>query len=704
MKTKSAFVFTKAGNFFRNPENGISIVIALVMLLFIIKCVSVALTSAFNFDGAIFAQISQNLAKNFQYKTNYVANYGIHYTGRLFDQIITTGLPVTLPVAILFRFFGESFAAGLIVNAIYLILLAFAIIYYLKKCLKLNNFFVLLAILLLYGTPSLFAYSFGLWGEIPMLFYLMLVLIYLHKHDDTSRSKFLFMAGLFLGLGYLTKTFILICVPALILAATFDFTVKRHLTLRVWAGVKRFFQEYTMFPAGFFVPVVVFELYKLISLGITDYLSWWKDQWMYILDHGGTKQGLSDTSGIFAKFITHLGILSSFEGIREPIIVFLLVVLLLVFFAILSYGIYYFWTKQRPGESEKILFSNDILVLITTTLLHFGWWLLITDYTWERYIFIGYILLEIWLVVIVSLLAKYGQKLVPKTRKVPYIIYRLFLVGIISFLLVGSGVNIIRTKNYLISFEDTAEKTAVLKAGQYIRNLSESAKIFGYGWWQAPVEAFTSGRTFDNLFNNNEMRNPGPLDEEYFIVDFFAYYLDGGAYKNILGQYDNQLVFSQDQEKIFIYKLNSRPLFAYEEFSDLEKGQVAYSRIDFTNNDLDVYVRNVYIGEKANFGKWAQYVSAYLFKYNHESKLKIDLGFLDLEKYDKKPIELRIYANRALVYYYPVDHDGSHEIIVPLNNISSDTLEITIMCNAKFMAEGDGRQLSFILQKMELIK
>ncbi len=552
-----ALSFEKSGNLLQNTENWLSIVIALVLSLFVIKCVAVALTSPFSFDGSVFAQISQNLAKNFQYKTYYEAGYGINYTGRLFDQIITTGLPVTLPVAIFFRFFGELFAAGLIVNAIYLILLAFAIIYYLKKCLRLNNFLVLLAIILLYGTPNLFEYSFGLYGEIPTFFYMILVLIYLHKHEDTSRSKYLFSAGLFLGVGYLTKMFILLYVPALIFGATFNFMIKRRLTLSVWAEVKRFFQEYRMFPAGFFVPVFVFELIKLISLGNTDYLSWWKDQWMLILEHGGIEQGQSVTNGIIAKFINHLGILLSFKGICKPMIILLLVVLLLAFFIILLYGIYLLWTKQRPGESENILFSNSILVLITATLSYFGWWLLITDFTWERYIFIGYILLEICLVVLVALLAKYGQKLIPKTRKVSDNLYRLIKVGLISVLLVGSCVNIIQTKNYLISFEDTAQKRAVVKAGQYIRNLPESAEIFGYGWWQAPVVAFTSGRTFENIFYHSEMRNAGPLTEKYFVVDLYAFYLDSGADQKILDQYDKQLVFSKKQEKVYIYKLNN---------------------------------------------------------------------------------------------------------------------------------------------------
>ena len=528
------------------------------MIIFIIKCVSIAVTSSFSFDGAVNVQISQNLAKTFQYKTNYATNFGINYSGRLFDQTITLGLPVTLPVAIIFRYFSESFTAGLIINAIYLIFLALAIIYYLKICLKLNNYLVLLAIILLYGTPNLFGYGFGLYGEIPMLFYLILVLIFLHKHEDSSKTKFLFLAGVFLGVGYLTKTIILICVPALILAITFDFFIKRHLTIRKLKDVKLFFQDYAMLPVGFSIPVFVFELYKLISIGATNYLSWWKDQLMNILYYGGVKQGSSVTNGVLVKFLSHLDVLCTFKGINKPIIIGLLTILLLLFFVILFYGIYIYYTNQRPGKSEKLLFSNDNLVLITVTLSYFGWWLFITDFTWERYIFNGYILLEICLVVFVSFAVIYGQKLVPKKRKVSYMLLTLSMVIYISLLLVGSIINIYHSKDYLISFEDTAEKKAVLKAGDYIRNLPESAEIFGYGWWQAPVVAFASGRTFENIYDHPELLDARSLTDKYLVVDLYAYYLDPPKGHNILDQYDYQLVFSQENEKIFIYILNNK--------------------------------------------------------------------------------------------------------------------------------------------------
>ncbi len=592
------------------------------------------------------------------------------------------------------------------VNAIYLILLAFAILYYLKKCLKLNNALVLLAFLMLYATHLLFVFGFGLYGEIPALFYLVVVLIFLHKHNDTAMPKFLFWAGVFLGLGYLTKTVILICVPALLFAVIFDFVVKRRLTLRNRPGLKRFFQEYVMLPAGFLVPVFVFELYKLISLGFPAYFRWWNDYFTTILNRAGVTYGYSEPNGVFARFLARLNLLSSFVGINKEIIIFLLVLVLFVFFAILTYGIYCFLKKQEPGKSQKILFSNDLLVLITVTLSYYGWWLLIVpeNTVWERYILNGYILLEICLVLIVSLLAKYGKKLVLRTKQVPYILYGMIMFGYIGLLVVGSAFNIIQYGNYYISFRDTAEKIAYLQAGQMIRNLPTDAEIFGYDWWQAPVVEFTSGRTFDNLFTNVQMINPGPLNEKYFVVDSYTYELDPGGYQNILDQYDNSLVFSNAPEEIFIYKLNSRPLFAYQGFNDLEKKQVSYSKIDFTNNDLKVFVRNVYVDENNSGGKWAQVDSAYLIKYNGESKLKMDLWFQDLDYYYRTPVELQVYANRMPVYKYEVDQAGFQEIIVPLHNISGDTLEFTIICNSFFIPEDDGRQLAFNIGDMELVK
>jgi hypothetical protein len=699
MKTK---LILKTDHFIQNPENWLFIATILLIVVFMIKCVSVALTSAFSFDGAYNVQVAQNLEKYFTYSTNYQTNYD----SKLFDPKISTGIPVLLPVAIIFIFFGESFASGLIVNAIYLILLAFAIFYFLKKCLNLNGFLSLLSIIMLYGTPNLFTNGLGLLGEVPMCFYLLMMLIFLHKYEDTYNLKYLFGAGLFIGLGYLTKTVILISIPALVFATTFDLIVKKQFVLRKCGNVKRYFKDYSFLPLGFAVPILAFEFFKLISLGITVYLQWWGKQWVSIMQFAGIDQGYSDTTGSFAKFTTHINYLSSFLDLHVTIIELLLTILLISFFAILAYGIFHLRIKQKPKESEKILFSNSVLVLITITLSYYGWWLLITptQVAWERHIFVGYILLEICLILIASFILKYGERMIPKTKKIPYILFKIFTIGYIGLLLMGTSFDLIHTKNYLISFDDTPEKTTLLKAGHYIRNLPKDAEIFGYYWWQAPVVAFASGRTFDDILTNIEMRKVGSLNEKYFVEDSNAFYLDPGGDQIVLSQYDTQLIFSDDQEKIFIYKLNARDLLAYKKFTNLEKKQVDYSKIDFSKNGNEFFTRNVYINENAGFGKWAQDASGYLFKYNRERTLKMDLWFPGLVKYDQTPVTLQIYANGMLVYRYDVNQDGSQKIFVPLEKINGDTLEITVICNARYDDQSFGYPLAFVLNDMELVK
>jgi len=84
------------------PINKIlSILLILLFATFSFKCVTMAFTSAISFDGAMNAQVPLNLIKNFKYATSFD-------TIKEFDQIIQTGIPVLLPVAIFFKLFGVS--------------------------------------------------------------------------------------------------------------------------------------------------------------------------------------------------------------------------------------------------------------------------------------------------------------------------------------------------------------------------------------------------------------------------------------------------------------------------------------------------------------------------------------------------------------------------------------------------------------------
>ena len=78
-----------------------SFLIFIYLLFFIIKCISIAFTNLFSFDGAMNVQVAQNLLKNHLYATSY---NGI----TLFGENIQTGSPVILPVTIFFMLFGEK--------------------------------------------------------------------------------------------------------------------------------------------------------------------------------------------------------------------------------------------------------------------------------------------------------------------------------------------------------------------------------------------------------------------------------------------------------------------------------------------------------------------------------------------------------------------------------------------------------------------
>jgi len=683
-------------HFFRNAETWLLIPIILVTLLAFVKYYSVAFTSTLSFDGAIIVQTAQNLARNLQYST--------FYEGQLFDPIITTGITVALPAAILFRIFGESFATGLIVNANYLILALIFLVHYLKNYWKLNNWFILLAILMFTATPSLITNGFGFYGEIPMFFFMLLMLISLHKFGSTLKKVHFLWAGLFLGLAYLTKTIALICVPAIIFAVLLYFLVNKQTIQRWGIVIGYIFKSYLLLLSGFIIPVLVFELFKMISLGFATYTHMWSEQIRTIAIFAGVTQRNSNSGQLFAKLLSRLDTLSSFVGISKIIIVFLLLLVFLLFLYFLGYGIYTISKKNTQIDNKLNVFSIDTIVLVVVTLSYFGWWLLIVrDSTvWERYIFIGYVYLELSLVLVVSLLHQSQKKIVPRDGKVAIWLIRVFKALVLCLLLVLTGFNLVRTKNLAISFKDTEEKKGYLEISEFIKNLPDNSEIFGYGYWQAPVVSFVSDRVFSNILTDPAMRTPGELKEKYFVLDFYAYYLDPTGFANIIGQFDHHLVYSDEANKLYIYKLTSVPVFSYEEFSKVENDLVGYSSIDFTKNDSDVYVRNVYLEEDNQYGKWAQEVSAYLLKYSGEAKVKITLNIPGIETYVEEPTYLKIYTNRKLVYQRALV-EGLQEIEIPLDAINGDTLEITIMLNTCMDAEGLNRHLSLFLQRIELI-
>lgn len=672
-------------------ERLLMILIILAILYFIIACTAAVMTQPFSFDGAINAQVSKELVKNLRYATTYNR---INY----FDPRIQTGLPVLLPVAILFGLFGISFENGLIVNALYLVLLLLTVLFYLKYCLKISNGFILLFIFFFGGIPELFTYGFGLYGEIPTLFYFLLSVISLYFHHKNKKSIFLFYSGLSIGLGYLTKTVILISLPAFIFVAIFDYFFSNRYRILVYL------KNSLWVCFGFCIPILIFETYKLVSLGFSQYLKWWNDQINVILMQAGVKSGFSDTNGLVAKFLNHYDQLAFFLQINKYLLGFLLLILLFLFLAILIYRAKNFLSDKKTTSLKEIIINNDFLVLIIVTLSYFAWWLLITSTqkAWYRRIINGVVLFDICLTIFIFVAYQFVKERIDKSsciRKIPFtnLLPGLFVVIIFA----SSVISFLKTGNGRVTFEDSASKLASIQAGLFISTLPSNADMYGYDWWQAPIISFTSDRTFYDLnvetkFTENENSN-----EKYLVIDSYAYNISD-FYYSVLEKYEHQLLFSADNN--YIYQLVRRAAPPYLSFSDQEKQQVKLNYYDFRKTVIstDGYiVKNVYLDEKMESGKWAERESAYLLNYKNENLLQVFVIIPSVDKYlsSTGTKKIDVYINHNFIFQYEIIGSGLQEITIPFTiDDPQNYLEVELSSNFNVISEQDTRDLSFIIQ------
>lgn len=510
---------------------------------FIIKSISTAFTHPFSFDGAIIAQIAQNLATNLTYKTSY---WNVPF------DMAAIGPTVVFPVALFFKLFSQSFESGLLINAIYIILLFLAILYYLKNCLKLNNYFLLVFIIIFYCTNKLFEYGFGLYGEIPMVFYLILTLILLHKHIHQRKRNLIFWAGFVAGLGFLTKFVFLIIVPGFLFVVLWDFFIKRK------EKIIKFLYSYLFFIIGFIVPNLLFELYKLVSIGFKNFIT----GWYWLLFGAGIQSGvvknvndrIKDSPDLFTKINTHIDLLAVYTGLNKFFTVFLLLCGILLFYLFI-----YFTLKQIKKKSNKNLknvLNNSVLFLITVMLSYFIWWILITptDRAWHRRIMPGIILYVICFVVLLFfiylLLDDYFKN--RKKKKMYKII--LSVVGLIIILF--GAYNFIISENSKISFKWTKEKTEIMHAGRYITTFPADSEFFGFNWWQAPNISFASKKIFKDFFKSEEMKKTGVKQNKFLILDRPAMENQKLCIEKILADFEYELVYVYDEVRI--YKLTNR--------------------------------------------------------------------------------------------------------------------------------------------------
>jgi hypothetical protein len=654
-------------------------------ILFSIWSVSRALTEPISFDGSQTAQVARNLASKGLYATNYE-------TYVLFDPKITTGAPVVLLAALFFKLFGTTFEAALMVNVLYLFLFALALSYYLVRSLELHKGIALLAVVLLWGTPWLASLGFGLLGEVPILFFLILMLIQLNNYQQTRKTIRLFWAGLFLGLAVLTKFIALIALPTLVFIIILDALLNKGEE----RPLLKFAKSLGLILVGLISPIIPYEIYQVITIGWESYSTRLQQRLDFISQHPGLKADAKIT--LWQKFSDHLGVLANYFNINQSLLLFLLFALFALF--IFTFVLFVKKTSSKKKDPDLIDFTDySFTALLTLTLSFFGWWLIITSLPWERYIFPGVILLEGLFCALIGVMLK-ASKFEPSQNK-------LFLKWAAALLIVilalYAGLSIYRSQSYQLSFENSAEKEGYVRAAQFINtDLAPDSNLLGYAWWEAPILSFAANKQFGDLLRHPELFTPGPITETYLVSDSFTNTLGKTGWQNLLDQFDYHRVYRDDQSQIVVDQLINRPLFAYSPFTTEEINQADYSEIVFSKGGSGVYARNVYFEETNPNGRWAQRTSAYLLRYAGESNLSIAFWLQDPERYSAYPMELDIYANHQIIAHQTFTDGGTHQISVVLPKLQTDTLELTLVCNAQYIYENPDRILSLFLNSIKL--
>ncbi len=493
----------KIKNYMKN--NWISLVILAV--LFVGLYVVMLNNCLLDFDAGMNFQVSKSLADNGRYATNYM---DVDYNASdslLFDHKIQTGSPIIFPTALLNVIFGvKPMHMQIVLCAVYCVFL-FLIYYVVSK--RLGRIAGILTTL--FFVPYTYFNPFYGYGEVAMGTVMLLTfLVFLYARQN-GKFRYYFVTGLLFGIGYLTKTVFMICAPTYFLFLVYDLVKSSNR--------KHEFKKYLTLVGGFLVPVAIFELYKLISLGgIMQYFSWWYQELACILTESGTADEVGGITGLLSRIVTNI---VWYGDMFNMLSLFLIV--LMVFPAV--YFIYC-WKKGK-----KIDELNICLYFVFMT--YMAWWLLIVsgDRLSERRIMIANVF------GITNSLLLFG-KIVKENFKKSRALYGILTVAaavIMGFIFVPKCIS-----EYGGIVKSHERKRLIDEAVEFIRSQPENSSYYGSGWWQNPTIAVEANVTMHNI--DCEELKP----DSYFVEDVYMK-VNSDTLNDMRSRYYVETVFENDE-------------------------------------------------------------------------------------------------------------------------------------------------------------
>ena len=638
---------------------GLYTIYGLVLILFFTIVYSHVFSSQLGTaDDAAIALAARNLAEGNGYATS--ASFDGVYGIDKFSEGITTGPTLVLPAALLILIFGNTlWVPGFVVTTFCLILLVL-IFRSLQKQTNLMRALLFSNLLIFFFYNITAGLHFTNWyvllGEIPATFLGILAVILLA--GSPNNRKVIIYSGFLFGLAFTTKMLSLLSFLPIIGWFVFSLIKAKH-------NRKKLIINYLLAVLAFLIPYLLFEIWKLLSLGFAAYI----ENWYAFINLFDQLSGTNDNSSVFALFPTRSKEMLNHFGFTP--------LLLVLIGGVVAFLIY----KYSNNTSIKIVFT----ILMLGAVSHLLYWVFLST-GWHRYALIGLLLYFAAISCIVFL------KL-PTPVLVP-----LVLILIIIFISPLSRLRkpIIDSMNQRYSYNTRLSN--LLKTIEFLNN-HEKNKPFISGWWASIVDVeyampdLENFKRFDHLDMDDYTRDL-LLVRNKIYTDFHHYPGYDEWEKKCI-----EVVFEAPPYIVSLYKHNTK---------SLKSGSV----IDFSeggnSNDYLIYGWS----HQEKYFRWTNGRNAgLLFSINNKSKDSLEIklqGFGYLGKSKIKHQLVSISANKKFVGYWEIKEEEWYEVIIPpefLTNNETVLIDFKLKnaaAPAALLNSYDNRLLGIGVKKIEI--
>lgn len=330
--------------------------IAFFIFFFIIVYSHVFSSQLGTADDAAIALAARNMAEGNGFATS------IHFDGfneiESFSRGITTGPTLVLPAALLIAIFGNTpWVPGFLVATVCLILLLL-IIYIIRKQTNLMLALIFSSLLILFFYNITAGRYFSSWyvliGEMPAaLLGILGVLIF--SVSPYKRQTIIYACFLF-GLAFMTKMLALLGFLPLLVWFVYSLIKEKQ-------NRKALFINYIYGVLAFAAPFLMFETWKLFSLGITEYV----ENWWGFMKAVGRVSGAKDAFSVSfsERFLTRNDTMFKHFGFS--------IIYMLIVAPIISYLVYNYAIKRHIRLLFTFLMLGAFFHLLYWTFLSLGW-------------------------------------------------------------------------------------------------------------------------------------------------------------------------------------------------------------------------------------------------------------------------------------------------------------------------------------------